>query len=81
MEVSRTPSDQIYAAILRRDPALDGVVFSGVKTTGIYCRPVCKVRTPLQKNIELYPSAAAAEGAGYRPCLRCRPESAPFSPA
>lgn len=75
------PSDEIYAAIKRRDTALDGMVFSGVRTTGIYCRPICKARLPLQKNIELYPTAAAAEDAGYRPCLRCRPETAPFCPA
>jgi AraC family transcriptional regulator of adaptative response/methylated-DNA-[protein]-cysteine methyltransferase len=70
-----------YEAVQRRDPALDGVLFVAVKTTGIYCRPVCKVRTPLARNIEFYPSAAAAERAGYRPCLRCRPETAPFCPA
>ncbi|HEY5830178.1 MAG TPA: Ada metal-binding domain-containing protein [Hyphomicrobiaceae bacterium] len=70
-----------YAAFQRRDPALDGVVFVAVKTTGIYCRPVCRVRTPLARNIRFYPSAAAAERAGYRPCLRCRPETAPFCPA
>jgi AraC family transcriptional regulator of adaptative response/methylated-DNA-[protein]-cysteine methyltransferase len=70
-----------YRAVQRRDPALDGVVFMAVKTTGIYCRPVCRVRTPLARNLEFYPSAAAAERAGYRPCLRCRPETAPFCPA
>jgi len=70
-----------YEAVQRRDPALDGVVFVAVKTTGIYCRPVCRVRTPLARNVEFYPSAAAAERAGYRPCLRCRPETAPFCPA
>jgi AraC family transcriptional regulator, regulatory protein of adaptative response / methylated-DNA-[protein]-cysteine methyltransferase len=70
-----------YEAFQRRDPALDGVVFVAVKTTGIYCRPVCRVRTPLARNVEFYPSAAAAERAGYRPCLRCRPETAPFCPA
>jgi AraC family transcriptional regulator of adaptative response/methylated-DNA-[protein]-cysteine methyltransferase len=70
-----------YQAVQRRDPALDGVVFIAVKTTGIYCRPVCRARTPLARNIEFYPSAAAAERAGYRPCLRCRPETAPFCPA
>jgi AraC family transcriptional regulator of adaptative response/methylated-DNA-[protein]-cysteine methyltransferase len=70
-----------YQAVQRRDPALDGVVFMAVKTTGIYCRPVCRVRTPLARNLEFYPSAAAAERAGYRPCLRCRPETAPFCPA
>ena len=70
-----------YEAFQRRDPALDGVVFVAVKTTGIYCRPVCRARTPLARNIHFYPSAAAAERAGYRPCLRCRPETAPFCPA
>lgn len=69
------------AARLRRDPDFDGVFFIAVKTTGIYCRPVCRVRQPLTRNIDFYPSAAAAERAGFRPCLRCRPESAPFCPA
>ena len=68
-------------AFLRRDRAFDGLFFVAVKTTGIYCRPVCPARTPLVRNTCLYPSAAAAERAGYRPCLRCRPETAPFCPA
>ena len=70
-----------YEAFKRRDPAWDGVVFVAVRTTGVYCRPVCPARTPLARNIRFYPSAAAAEGAGFRPCLRCRPETAPFCPA
>ena len=69
------------AARLRRDPAFDGVFFVAVRTTRIYCRPVCPVKQPLTKNVTFYPSAAAAEQAGYRPCLRCRPETAPFCPA
>src|ERR1700754_4361983 len=73
--------DTSYSALRRRDPSLDGVVFAAVKTTGIYCRPVCRVRTPLARNVLFYPSAAAAERAGYRPCFRCRPETAPFCPA
>ncbi|MBV8746262.1 MAG: methylphosphotriester-DNA--protein-cysteine methyltransferase family protein [Xanthobacteraceae bacterium] len=73
--------DANYAALLRRDPALDGIVFVAVKTTGIYCRPVCPARTPFARNVVFYPGAAAAERAGYRPCLRCRPETAPFCPA
>jgi AraC family transcriptional regulator, regulatory protein of adaptative response / methylated-DNA-[protein]-cysteine methyltransferase len=73
--------DANYAALLRRDPALDGIIFVAVKTTGIYCRPVCPARTPFARNVVFYPSAAAAERAGYRPCLRCRPETAPFCPA
>jgi AraC family transcriptional regulator of adaptative response / DNA-3-methyladenine glycosylase II len=70
-----------YEAFRRRDPAFDGVVFVAVKTTGVYCRPVCPARTPFARNIRFYPSAAAAERAGFRPCLRCRPETAPFCPA
>jgi AraC family transcriptional regulator of adaptative response / DNA-3-methyladenine glycosylase II len=69
------------AARLRRDPAYDGVFFTAVKTTRIYCRPVCPVKQPLVKNVTYYPSAAAAERDGYRPCLRCRPETTPFCPA
>jgi AraC family transcriptional regulator, regulatory protein of adaptative response / methylated-DNA-[protein]-cysteine methyltransferase len=64
-----------------RDPLHDGRFFICVRTTGIYCRCTCPVRQPLRKNIEFLPSAAAAEAAGYRPCLRCRPETAPFCPA
>ena len=70
-----------YEAFRRRDPAFDGVVFVAVKTTGVYCRPVCPARTPFARNVGFYPSAAAAERAGFRPCLRCRPETAPFCPA
>ena len=69
------------AARLRRDPAYDGLFFTAVKTTRIYCRPVCPVKQPLTKNVSYYPSAAAAERDGYRPCLRCRPETTPFCPA
>jgi AraC family transcriptional regulator of adaptative response / DNA-3-methyladenine glycosylase II len=64
-----------------RDPAFDGVIFIAVKSTRIYCRPVCPVRQPLSRNVTYYRSAAAAERAGFRPCLRCRPETAPRSPA
>lgn len=73
--------DEIYhQAFKDRDKRFDGVFFVGVKTTGIYCRPICPAR-PLHKNIEFYPSAVLAEKAGYRPCLRCRPEAVPHSPA
>lgn len=68
-------------ARLSRDPRFDGLFFIGVKSTGIYCRPVCKVRLPLAKNVDFYLSAAAAAEAGFRPCLRCRPETAPGTPA
>jgi AraC family transcriptional regulator of adaptative response/methylated-DNA-[protein]-cysteine methyltransferase len=70
-----------YEAFRRRDPVMDGMVFVAVKTTGVYCRPVCPARTPLARNVRFYASAAAAERAGFRPCLRCRPETAPFCPA
>jgi AraC family transcriptional regulator, regulatory protein of adaptative response / methylated-DNA-[protein]-cysteine methyltransferase len=73
--------DTCNVARLRRDPAYDGVFFTAVKTTRIYCRPVCPVKQPLTKNVTFYSSAAAAERDGYRPCRRCRPESAPFCPA
>jgi AraC family transcriptional regulator, regulatory protein of adaptative response / methylated-DNA-[protein]-cysteine methyltransferase len=68
-------------ARMARDPAYDGRFFTGVRTTGIYCRPVCPVRPAHSRNVRFFPSAAAAEAAGFRPCLRCRPETAPFCPA
>ncbi len=68
-------------ARVNRDPAFDGVFYSGVRTTRIYCRPVCPVRPAKAENIRFFPTAASAERAGYRPCLRCRPETAPGSPA
>jgi AraC family transcriptional regulator of adaptative response/methylated-DNA-[protein]-cysteine methyltransferase len=68
-------------ARVNRDRRYDGLFFSGVRTTRIYCRPVCPVRPAKAKNVTFYPSAAAAEQHGFRPCLRCRPETAPFSPA
>jgi AraC family transcriptional regulator of adaptative response / DNA-3-methyladenine glycosylase II len=65
----------------QRDRRFDGLFFSGVRTTGVYCRPVCPVRPARAKNVTFFATAAAAEVAGYRPGLRCRPEAAPFSPA
>jgi AraC family transcriptional regulator, regulatory protein of adaptative response / DNA-3-methyladenine glycosylase II len=62
-------------ARLSRDPRFDGKFFTAVRTTGIFCRPVCPARSPKEENIDYYPSAAAALQAGFRPCLRCRPES------
>lgn len=66
-----------YRALESRDSRFDGLIFVGVKSTGIYCRPVCAARTPKYENCTFYGSAAAAQEAGYRPCLRCRPETAP----
>jgi AraC family transcriptional regulator of adaptative response/methylated-DNA-[protein]-cysteine methyltransferase len=73
--------DRCYDAMKRRDPAADGVFFVAVRSTGIYCRPICPARLPYRRNVTFYKTAAAAQEAGYRPCLRCRPESAPDSPA
>jgi AraC family transcriptional regulator, regulatory protein of adaptative response / DNA-3-methyladenine glycosylase II len=70
-------SQQYYEALIARDQRFDGVFFVGVKTTGIYCRPICPSRRPQMRHCEFFRLAAAAEVAGYRPCLRCRPELAP----
>jgi AraC family transcriptional regulator of adaptative response / DNA-3-methyladenine glycosylase II len=69
--------DACYRAVQTRDARFDGRFFGAVKTTGIYCRPVCPATTPKRQNMVFYPTAAAAEEAGFRPCLRCRPETAP----
>jgi len=66
-----------YRALRARDARFDGRFFVAVSSTRIYCRPVCTVKPPKRENCRFYPSAAAAETAGYRPCLRCRPELAP----
>lgn len=71
----------LYRALVTRDARLDGAVFYGIASTGIYCRPVCPARTPKFENCRFFPSAAAAQGAGFRPCLRCRPETAPHCAA
>lgn len=68
-------------ARLARARDFDGLFFSGVRSTRIYCRPVCPVRPARSENVTFYATAAAAERAGFRPCLRCRPETAPGSPA
>src|SRR5437762_14194799 len=64
-----------------RDARFDGRFFIAVTTTGIYCRPICPVRAPKDEHVRYFPSAAAAEAAGFRPCLRCRPEASPGTPA
>lgn len=74
MDMDRTAC---YRAISTRDARFDGRLFVGVKTTGIYCRPICPARTPKFANVSFYPSAAAAQEVGFRPCLRCRPEVSP----
>ena len=70
-----------YRIILSRDARYDGKFFTGVMTTGIYCRPICPARTPKRENVRFFACAAAAEAAGLRPCKRCRPETAPGTPA
>lgn len=69
--------DACYAALITRDSRFDGRFFVGVSTTGIYCRPVCPSKQPKRPSCRFFPSAAAAEQGGFRPCLRCRPEQSP----
>jgi AraC family transcriptional regulator of adaptative response / DNA-3-methyladenine glycosylase II len=72
------PSREVcYRALRSRDARFDGLIFVGVSSTGIYCRPVCPAGTAKYENCNFFGSAAAAQDAGYRPCLRCRPETAP----
>lgn len=73
----RLDPDICYDALLSRNRRFDGWFFVGVSTTGVYCRPVCPVKPPKAQNCSYYPTAAAAEKAGFRPCMRCRPELAP----
>jgi len=77
MDVMDMDHDACYRALSTRDARFDGRLFVGVRTTGIYCRPICPARTPNRENVTFYPSAAAAQAAGFRPCLRCRPETSP----
>lgn len=70
-----------YAAVQAKDARFDGRFFTGVVTTGIYCRPICPVVPPKLENTQFFACAAAAEAAGFRPCMRCRPETAPGTPA
>ena len=76
---SNLEQDACYLALKARDARFDGRFFTGVTSTGIYCRPVCGVRTPRRENCRFFNHAAKAESAGFRPCLRCRPELAPQS--
>ena len=72
--------DQRYLAAASKDARFDGVFFTAVRTTGIYCRPSCPAITPKRANVTFYPTAAAAQQAGYRACKRCRPDASPGSP-
>jgi AraC family transcriptional regulator of adaptative response / DNA-3-methyladenine glycosylase II len=73
-------ADVCYRAAQARDARFDGLFFIAVRSTRIFCRPVCPARTPLRRNVEFYANAPAAQAAGYRPCLRCRPEVSPDLP-
>src|SRR5947209_6234624 len=78
MDLDRRVCDRARRA---RDARFDGRFFIGVTSTGIYCRPICPAPAPKEENVRYYPSAAAAAEAGFRPCLRCRPEASPGTPA
>src|ERR1700680_1061103 len=67
----------LYKALTARDPRFDGIFFVGVTSTDIYCRPICPVKPPKEANCRFFDSAQESEQAGFRPCLRCRPELAP----
>ncbi|MBA2532646.1 MAG: DNA-3-methyladenine glycosylase 2 family protein [Nocardioidaceae bacterium] len=73
-------AERCYRAVRSRDARFDGVFFTGVRTTGIYCRPSCPAVTPKQTNVVFFATAAAAHGAGFRACRRCRPDTTPGSP-
>src|SRR5688572_24293890 len=70
---------RLYNALTARDPRFDGVFFVGVTSTDVYCRPICPAKTPKQANCRFFNTPQEAEQAGFRPCLRCRPELAPGS--
>jgi AraC family transcriptional regulator of adaptative response / DNA-3-methyladenine glycosylase II len=72
--------ERCYRAVQSRDSRFDGWFFTAVTSTGIYCRPGCPAATPQRRNVRFYPSAAAAQQAGFRACKRCRPDAAPGSP-
>ncbi len=72
--------ERFYRAVKSRDARFDGVFYTGVRTTGIYCRPSCPAITPRQRNVQFFPTAAAAQEAGFRACRRCRPDTTPGSP-
>lgn len=74
-------SKHCFLAVRSRDRRFDGRFFTAVRTTGVYCRPICPAPTPKFENVQFFPCAAAAEAAGFRPCRRCRPEASPGTPA
>lgn len=79
-QAARLDAESCYRAVTSRDRRFDGVFYTAVRTTGIYCRPSCPARTPAFANVAFHPSAAAAQAAGYRACKRCLPDATPGSP-
>ncbi len=79
-QVQVSEADRCYRAVLGRDRRFDGIFYTAVHTTGIYCRPSCPAVTPRRKNVDFFVTAAAAQGAGFRACRRCRPDLTPGSP-
>src|SRR3954464_6934086 len=77
MDMELPDREICYRALQSRDARFDGLLFVGVTSTGIYCRPICPARTAKLANCRFFGSAAAAQEDGFRPCLRCRPETAP----
>ncbi len=80
MEATVLDPESCYRAVKSRDRRFDGVFYTAVRTTGIYCRPSCPARTPAFANVTFHPSAASAQAAGYRACKRCLPDATPGSP-
>jgi AraC family transcriptional regulator of adaptative response / DNA-3-methyladenine glycosylase II len=78
--IDQLDKESCYRAVKSRDRRFDGVFYTAVHTTGIYCRPSCPARTPAYKNVTFYPTAAAAQAAGFRACKRCLPDATPGSP-
>src|SRR5919107_3037800 len=76
----RLDAEACYRAVSSRDRRFDGVFYTAVRTTGIYCRPSCPARTPAARNVEFHPTSAAAQAAGFRACKRCLPDATPGSP-
>src|SRR5947208_5376889 len=72
--ITRLDPDTAWAAFMRRDRSWDGKIIGAVKTTGIYCKPSCPARRPRRENVEFFRTGAEARAAGYRECMRCRPE-------
>ena len=80
MTPTRLDPEVCYRAVSSRDRRFDGVFYTAVRTTGIYCRPSCPARTPAARNVEFHPTSAAAQAAGFRACKRCLPDATPGSP-